>query len=84
MEPVEFREAMTIIAKNQPEYMALPAYEYEDDPCGRTVFCWKLTWKERFRLLRTGLLWHQVLTFEKPLQPQRLQVDKPVMPRIKL
>lgn len=80
MQPIRFPEVTVLIAKNQPRYLALPAYQFEDDPEGLTVFCWSLTWAERIKLFYSGILWHQVLTFRKPLQPQLLQVDKPKMP----
>jgi hypothetical protein len=38
-----------------------------------------LTWRERLRVLLGGVLWHQVLTFKGPLQPQLISVDKPEM-----
>ena len=77
MNPVEFTEQTVIIAKDQLEYMPLPAYKFNGDPTGRTVFCWKLSLKERFKLLFSGLIWHQVLTFNNPLQPQLLDINKP-------
>jgi hypothetical protein len=80
MKPIDFPETTLVIAKNQPQYLPLPSYRYERDDEGRVVFCWKLTWAERFAVLFGGLLWHQVLTFNRPLQPTLLSVDKPVMP----
>jgi len=76
---IEFPEQTVIIAKDQPEYLPLPAYRYPDDIEGKIVCCWKLTWRERLRLLFTGKVWHQVMTFNGPLQPQLLQVEKPEM-----
>lgn len=75
-----FPEVTTTFAKDQSQYRDLPAYRYQDDDQGRIVFCWKLSWKERIIVLLSGRLWHQVLTFKLPLQPQMLGVDKPVMP----
>lgn len=77
---IEFPEQTVIIAKDQPEYRPLPAYRYEGDTYGRIVFCWKLNWRDRLKVLFTGKLWHQVLTFNQPLQPQLLLTDKPEMP----
>jgi len=79
MKLIEFPEQTTIIAKNQPQYLPLPAHVYFNDPEGEIVCCWQLTWKERIKLLLTGCIWHSVLTFNNPLQPQLLAVDKPVM-----
>lgn len=77
---IEFPEQTVVIAENQPQYLPLPAYRYANDPQGRIVCCWKLTWPERIALLFSGKLWHQVLTFNSPLQPQLLTADKPSMP----
>lgn len=79
MKLIEFKEQTVIIAKDQPEYLPLPAHRIADDPQGRIVFCWSMTWWERLRCLFTGKLWHQVLTFNQPLQPQMLGLDKPEM-----
>jgi hypothetical protein len=80
MKLVEFPEVTTTFAKDQPQYRKLPAYRYQHDDEGRIVFCWKLSWKERFAVLFGGVLWHQVLTYNRPLQPQKLDIDKPHMP----
>jgi len=79
MKPINFPEQTLVIAKDQPEYLPLPAHRVRGEHGGRTTFCWQLTWRERLRLLVTGRIWHQVLTFGGPLQPQLLLVDKPFM-----
>jgi hypothetical protein len=73
---VEFKEQNTVYGKNQPEYLPLPAHHFNDEP-GRIACCWKLTFKERIKLLFTGVIWHEILTFEHRLQPQRLSLEKP-------
>ncbi len=80
MNLVEFPEQTVVIAKDQPEYLPLPAYRFANDPEGRIVCCWRLTWRERLSVLLRGTVWHQVLTFNGPLQPQLLATDKPDMP----
>lgn len=80
MTTIDFPEQNTVIAKDQPEYFPIPAHFYPVDPEGRVAFCWQLTWTERLILLVTGRLWQQILTFNKPLQPQKLTVDKPFFP----
>lgn len=82
MNIIEFPEQTTVYAKDQPQYRALPAYRYRDDGEGRIVCCWSLSWRERLRVLLTGRVWHQILTFNQPLQPQLLGVEKPDMPKI--
>jgi len=78
MKLLSFPEQTVVIAKDQPEYLSLPAHQF-NDPNGRIAFCWQLSWKERFQVLWRGVLWHQVLTFHKSLQPQLLTTDKPDM-----
>jgi hypothetical protein len=69
-----FPEANAVYAKDQAQYLPMPAHT---DRSGVVTCCWKLTWAERLSLLLTGRIWHQILTFRKPLQPQLLLVDKP-------
>lgn len=78
MNPIEFPEANKVIAKDQPQYLPLPAHIADDDE-GTTTFCWKLTLRERLKILFTGTLWHQVMTFRTALQPQRPSIDKPLL-----
>lgn len=58
-------------AANQPEYNPLPALLVEGEH-GMVVFCWKLNFWQRILVLFTGRIWHSVLTFRQPLQPQLL------------
>ncbi len=41
---------------------------------------WRLTWRERLKLLVKGDLWIMLLTFNLPLQPLLPSVDKPFRP----
>lgn len=77
MKLINFPEQNTVIAKNQPEYNPLPAHRFTNDSQGRIACCWQLTWRERLFVLWSGKLWHQILTFGQPLQPQLLTVEKP-------
>lgn len=74
MKLIEFPQQMMVLAKDQPQYFPMPAHV---DSEGTVTCCWSLTWRERFRLLLRGKLWHQVMTFNRPLQPQMLHIDKP-------
>lgn len=80
MKLIQFQEHNATFAKDQPEYLPLPAHRVADDPQGRIICCWKLSWTDRFKVLWSGVIWHQVLTFNQPLQPQLLTTDKPEMP----
>lgn len=73
MKPIEFPEQTTVWAKDQPEYLSLPAYSNDD----RTISCWQLTWRERLILLFTGRLWLHQLNFGAALQAQLPSVDYP-------
>lgn len=66
-------------AKDQPEYIPLPAWRSPDDPSGLIVTRWKLSWKERFLVAFGGSLWVSILTFHKPLQPLKLEATCPIM-----
>lgn len=76
MSPViKGRDAQEIVfAKDQPEYVPLPGVRTKD---GMVTSRWQLTLGERLRLLFTGSLYLQVLTFNKPLQPVKLSVSQP-------
>ena len=74
MRIAEFPEQTVVIAKDQPQYLPLPAHIDAD---GLVTCCWKLSFIERLRLLVSGTVWHQIMAFHQPLQPQRLSLDKP-------
>ncbi|SRR6266550_315405 len=76
-----FAEVNVVFAEGQPEYEPLPAHRFNDPLQGRIVCCWKLNFIERIKILFTGRIWHQILTFDSPLQPQLLSVEKPEMKR---
>ena len=77
MELIEFPEQTVIIAKDQPQYLPMPAFVVPDSPEGEIVCCWKLTLRERLKLLFKGIIWHRILTFRQPIQPVMLLLDKP-------
>lgn len=79
MKIIEFPQQTHVIAKDQPEYLPLPAHRFPGDPDGRIAFCWKLSLAERLVVLFTGKIWHQVLTFNQPLQPVRMGTRRPFM-----
>ncbi len=72
---VEFPEQTVIFAKNQPEYLPLPAHV---DNLGTVTCCWELSDDEIAQLIETRKIWHQILTFGKPLQPQLLLTECPL------
>ena len=72
MKPIGFKECNTVFAKNQDQYLNLPAQKTED---GQVTSRWKLTWKERFKVLFNGHIWINQMTFNTPLQPILPSVD---------
>lgn len=73
MKPIEFKESNVVFGKDQKEYQPLPALKFED---GEVLTCWKLSWKELLRVIVTRKVWVSQLTFNHPLQPQYVTVDK--------
>jgi len=76
VKPIDFKEQTKVYAEKQPQYLDLPVYEDEEQG-GRVFSCWKLTWKERFKIFFSGKLWINVLNFGEPLQPIKPMVDSP-------
>jgi len=77
MQPIEFKQSNVTYAKDQPEYLPLPAYIDRDDPQGRVISCWKLTWRERFKIFFSGRMFLSQMTFKQALQPQLPEIDSP-------
>ncbi len=76
MKLIEFPEQTVVIAKDQPEYLPMPAHITED---GTVICLWQLSLKERLVLLFTGKLWHRIMTFRTAVQPQHLGVATPFL-----
>ncbi len=78
MKPIEFEGSNCVFAKDQPEYLPLPAYQSKGIE-GEVVSCWRLSWKERIKILFGNPIFISVWAFHKPLQPQRPSLDNPVL-----
>lgn len=78
MKPINFKHANTTYAKDQPQYMPLPGLKFNTVE-GEFIACWKGTWWERIKFLCTGKMWVSLWTFNKPLTPSRLSVDRKEM-----
>lgn len=72
MKSIKFKECNVEIAKDQEEYNTL--YAYMDGEV--TVSCYKLSFKERLKILFSGELWLGQANFGNPLQPQLPSVYK--------
>ena len=75
MKPITFPEQTTIFAENQPQYTPLPAFK-SGEPEGHVISCWKLSFKERIRLLITGKIWMSLMMFGEDLTPSLLTTKK--------
>ena len=73
MDVINFPECNVTYAKNQREYLPLPALKLDD---GEIIICWRPSIRERLKILFTGKIWLNVLTFNKPLQPLMMSADK--------
>ncbi len=76
MTPRKFEEANIFYPAVSGVYEECHAHNSMD---GTITISWKLTWKEKFRLLFTGVIWHQILVYKMQMQPQRLTTEKPTM-----
>ena len=76
MKIIKFKECNVTYAKNQPEYLPLPAHKTDD---GVVTSCWRLSVMERLKIALTGKVFVQVLTFRQRLQPLKLLANKPVL-----
>ena len=72
MKIIKFTEHNATFAKNQPPYLPLPAYRTDD---GQVISCWGLSFRERLRVLLKGRVYLKLLTFNQPLQPQRISTN---------
>lgn len=75
MTPASFPEQTVIFAKDQPQYLALPAHVSAH---GVVTTCWEFSVEELCVLLKTKRIWLQTLTYGQALQPQRPSVEIPI------
>lgn len=75
MKPTGFEGINTVYAKDQKEYQPLPAMKV-DGREGIVVTCWKMSFRERLRVIFTGKVWLSCMTFNQPLQPVKLATTK--------
>lgn len=76
MKPIKFKEQNCVYAENQSEYLPLPACKRPEHN-GEVISCWRLSIRERIKILFSGKLWLSLWTFDGPLQPQLPSVDSP-------
>jgi hypothetical protein len=73
MKAIPFKGHNVTFVENQEEYESLPAFKDEE---GTVVTCWELSEEELKEITKTGKLWLSMLTFNTPLQPIKLSVNK--------
>jgi hypothetical protein len=76
MKPVNFDGSNCTYAEDQEEYLSLPAYKHGDE-YGTVTSCWQMGVRERLKVLLSGKVYLSLLTFNKPLTPQILDVNSP-------
>uniref|UniRef100_A0A6H1ZCX9 Uncharacterized protein n=1 Tax=viral metagenome TaxID=1070528 RepID=A0A6H1ZCX9_9ZZZZ len=74
MKAIDFKQRNIIFARNQPQYLPLPAHRASD---GTVTSCWKLSFSERLKIALKGKIYLQTLTFNHPPQPLKMLVSKP-------
>lgn len=74
MKIIEFKGCNVTYAQDQPEYLPLPAHKTAD---GEVTSCWGLSFFERLKVALIGRIWLNILTFNRPLQPQKMMSKKP-------
>lgn len=75
MKPIEFKHQNIVFAKDQSEYQPLPALRI-DSQGGEVITCWQLSFKERIKILFTGVVWMSLMTFNKKMTPCYLAVNR--------
>lgn len=75
MKPIKWKHSNTVYAENQDEYRNLPSLKL-DTPEGHVISCWKMSFKERMRVLIFGRVWMNLLSFNRPLTPSLLTTQK--------
>ena len=75
MKAIKFKQSDIEIAKDQDQYITLPAHIGRD---GVVTSCWSLSRKERVKVLLSGRLFLQVYAFGSPLQPLKMSIDNPL------
>ena len=86
MRPIHFPQQNVILAKDQPEYAALPAFRglipYHQLPGGHNVeeviAAYRLTEHELETICKSKVVWvRQTVAVRGSLQPQLIQVENP-------
>lgn len=87
MQAIEFPQQNEVIAKNQPEYIPLPAFlniqqvRFKDGTEGPAVIdltcCFQLSPEEIAQVIATGKIWYTQVVNNEAMQPIRMSVVDP-------
>lgn len=82
MKPAEhvldrYHDEEIVYAKNQHDYLPLPALPIGDPTRGIVLTRWTMSLRERIKVLFSGSVFVQIMTFRQPLQPIAVSVDQP-------
>ena len=75
MKAIKFKHSNVTYAKDQKACNQLPALAL-GDPAGHVVTCWKMGWLERLKVIFTGKVWLDTMTFNQNLQPLNMSVHR--------
>lgn len=70
------KQPEVVYAKDDPRYIPLPAHRSED---GLVITRWKLSMAERFQVFIGGSIWLSIMTFNRNLQPVKMESKCPVV-----
>lgn len=73
MKPIEFPETNCVYGKDQEGVEPLPVHKFDT---GEVLSCWELSPDEIEKVRQTGCIWLTVHTFNTPLQPVFMTVNK--------
>jgi len=76
MKNITFPEANIKIAENQEQYNTVHAFHQPKDQGGSITMCFELTDEEVKEISKTKKLWIKQLTFNGPMTPIALSVNK--------
>ena len=78
MKAIEFEAQNVVFAKDQPEYLPLPALVQPEN--GIVTFCMELDDEEVEKIVADKSVTIEVLTFNRPAQPIGVNVTEPEFP----
>ena len=68
---IDFPESNVVYGKDQPQYLPLPSHRTAD---GYVTSCWEPTLWEAIKMVFGAKIWVTIMTCNKPLQPQHLEI----------